>query len=168
MLDVRHLRSKLLQDRHERVVDEDHAIRGVVDDVDDLLGEQAHVERVQDRADARHRHVELEVALVVPRERADAIAGLDPEAPEDAREAVHARGDLREARPHRPLPRHRQHLGGGVAVAHPPAHVVETQGKVVLHQSCEHLGHLLPLLAAPLTTGHDNGPVMVDRAGTPM
>ncbi len=121
----------------------------MVDDIDELFGEQAHVEGVQDRPHAGDGHVELEVALVVPGERADAVAGLDPEPPEDAREAVDARGDLGEARALGPVGGERQDLGSGMAVAHAPAHVVEVQGKVVLHQSCEHLRHLLIPLLAP-------------------
>ena len=62
----------------------------VVDDVGDLLGEQADVQRVQHRADAGHGEIQLEVALVVPGERADAVARLDAQ-----RRAARARGDRR-------------------------------------------------------------------------
>ena len=87
-------RRELLQQRHQRVVDEDDLVLGVVDDVGQLLLEQADVERVQHRAGAGHREVQLEVALVVPGERADAVARLHAEPAERAREAVDAIGQL--------------------------------------------------------------------------
>ena len=37
------------QEAHERPVDEDHLVLGVVHDVDELLGEQPQVERVEHR-----------------------------------------------------------------------------------------------------------------------
>ena len=60
---ARQLRRELGQRLDQRAVDEDDAVLGVVDDVDDLLGEQADVQRVQHGAVGGHRHVELEVAL---------------------------------------------------------------------------------------------------------
>ena len=68
----------------------------MVDDVGELLVEQADVERVQHRPDARDREVELEVALVVPGERPDPVALLDAEPAERAREPVDPLGDLGE------------------------------------------------------------------------
>ena len=62
----------------------------MVHDVLELLGEQPDVERVQHRADAGHREVGLEVLLDVPRERADAVAGLDPEPLQRGRELLDA------------------------------------------------------------------------------
>ena len=50
---------------------------GVVDDVGDLLGEQARVERVVDRADAHDAVPGLQVAPGVPGQRRDAVAELD-------------------------------------------------------------------------------------------
>jgi hypothetical protein len=79
----------------ERAVDEDDAVAGVVDDVDDLLGEQADVQRVQDGAVGGDREVQLEVALRVPAEGRHPVPGLDPEAFEHAAEAVDAIGHLR-------------------------------------------------------------------------
>ena len=62
----------------------------MVDDVGELLLEQADVERVQHRADAGHGEVQLEMALVVPGERRHAVALLDAEPRERAGEAVDA------------------------------------------------------------------------------
>ena len=63
--------------RQEGEVEEQHLVFGVVGDVDDLVGVQARVERVQHRARAGDRVVELHVAVAVPGERGDAVAGLD-------------------------------------------------------------------------------------------
>ena len=49
----------------------------MIDDVDDLLARQADVDRVQDGPDRRRSEVELQVPIVVPGKRGDAIAGLD-------------------------------------------------------------------------------------------
>ena len=65
---------RLPQELDERAVADDDPVLGVVGDVGDLLGEQADVERVQDGAHGRHREVGLEVLLVVPHERPDAVA----------------------------------------------------------------------------------------------
>ena len=61
------------QQRDQRRVDDDHAVLGVVDDVDELLGEQPQVQRVQHRAHARHGEVGHQVLGVVPHERGDAF-----------------------------------------------------------------------------------------------
>ena len=49
-------------------VEEDHPVLGVADDVAQVVLEQADVQRVQHRAHARHREVQLEVAQRVPPE----------------------------------------------------------------------------------------------------
>ena len=49
----------------------------MIDDVDELFARQADVDRVQDRPDRRHGEVQLEVPMMVPGKRGDAIAGLD-------------------------------------------------------------------------------------------
>jgi hypothetical protein len=48
-------------------------------DVADVVRVQAQVERVQDEAAARDAEVRLEVLVVVPAERRDAVAALEPE-----------------------------------------------------------------------------------------
>ena len=60
----------------------------MVGDVGDLLGEQPRVDGVADGADAGDGIVELEVAIAVPRERADAIARLHAKAREGSGEAA--------------------------------------------------------------------------------
>ena len=52
---------------------------GVIDDVGDLLREQARIDGVTDGAAARDGVVDLEVAEAVPGERADAVGRSHPE-----------------------------------------------------------------------------------------
>ena len=63
--------------------------------VEQLLGEQARVEGVADRAEAGHAEVDLDVAVGVPRERGDAVAGADAEGLQCIGEALRAGVDLR-------------------------------------------------------------------------
>jgi hypothetical protein len=92
----------------------------VVDDVHELLLEQAHVQRVQHGAGARDRHVELEVTLVVPRECPHAVALLDAQAAERMRNAVHPLGELAVAHAlDRALGRDADDLRPEIARAHP-------------------------------------------------
>jgi hypothetical protein len=153
VLDLLEARRQLCEHRHERVVDEDDPVLGVVDDVGDLLREQADVQRVQHRSHARHREVQLEVALVVPRERRDALPLLDPERSQRTREAVDPRRDLGVActRDARAVGGERDDLSAVVAGSQPPPDVVEGQRKVVLHQTFEHLRHPLPAPSAAVT-----------------
>ena len=60
----------------------------MIDDVDDLVGEEPDVEGVQDAARARHREPELEVALGVPREGANPPVGADAPPTEGERLAM--------------------------------------------------------------------------------
>ena len=64
-------------------------------DVTQVVLEQPDVQRVQHGPQARHRQVELEMAQRVPAEGRDAIAGLDAEVAERAREPARAAHDLR-------------------------------------------------------------------------
>ena len=73
------MRRQLLHQRQEHRIDEQPGVLGVVDDEGDLLREQARIDGVADRADAGDAVVELEMAVVVPGERRDAIADADVE-----------------------------------------------------------------------------------------
>ncbi len=96
---------ELLEDGDERVLDQDHLVLGVVDDVGELLGEEAHVEGVEDGAHAGHGHVDLEVLADVPGEGGDAVALLDAQLVERGRELLDPLDDLAVA-----------HAGLGVAL----------------------------------------------------
>jgi hypothetical protein len=78
------------EELHQRAVDEDDLVLGVVDDVVELLGEEPDVERVQDAPAARRREVELEVARGVPGEGAHTGVVGEAELREDAAEAPRA------------------------------------------------------------------------------
>ena len=72
------LRRQLLQQRQEHGVGEQVAILGVVHDVGDLIREQAGIDGVTDGADPGDAVVQLEVPVVVPGERGDALACWTP------------------------------------------------------------------------------------------
>ncbi len=69
---------ELFHQRHEGQVHQHHAVFRMVGDPGDLLGEEARVQRVVDRADAGDAVPDLEVPPGVPGDRADAIAEFDP------------------------------------------------------------------------------------------
>jgi hypothetical protein len=54
----------------------------MIDDELELLGEQPRIDGMQDRAHARDGVVQLEVPVIVPGQRGDAVAGLHPGSPE--------------------------------------------------------------------------------------
>src|ERR1039458_7177855 len=66
------------------------ALRGMVDDVDQLLGEQPYVDAMQDRAHRRHGKVGLQVFLVVPGEGADAVSRADAQLSQRGGQTAHA------------------------------------------------------------------------------
>ncbi len=75
-LDVGNLVGDRLQQGHEHRVDTDEAVFGMVDDVHDLLGEQPRIDRMTHVSAAADAVVNLEVAVVIPGERCDAVALL--------------------------------------------------------------------------------------------
>ena len=80
------MRRQLFHERQEGQVEEDQPVFRMVDDVRELVEEEPRVDRVDDRLHPRHRVIELEVAVPVPGERADALAWRNAEAAEGARE----------------------------------------------------------------------------------
>ena len=76
----------------QRAIDEDHLVVGMVDDVGQLLGEQADVQRVQHTTGARRGEVQLEVPRRVPRERRDTAVRRDAEIVERPAEPTGALG----------------------------------------------------------------------------
>ena len=91
-----------LERRHrlgKRAVDEHDPIVRVGRDVAQVLLEETHVQRVEDRAHRRHGEIELEMADRVPGEGRDAIPRLDPQLGEGAGEPAGALDDLRVGGP---------------------------------------------------------------------
>jgi hypothetical protein len=78
-------------ERRERRVEKDAAICGVIDDVAELLGKKSRIDRVDHRAHARDRVVQLEVPVAVPGERGNAIAVDDALPGQRARELARSR-----------------------------------------------------------------------------
>ena len=114
-LDALHLGGERLDQRSERDIEEQELILGVVDDVRDLLGIEARIDRVQHRSAARHAVVELHVAVAVPRERGNALAGLHRERRERVGHLLRTAMDVAVGAPmERPLDRAGDDLGAGV------------------------------------------------------
>ncbi len=104
-----------LDDWHEAGVGEEHAVFGMADDVDDVGGRKAGVDGVADRADAGDGVVELEVAVAVHGQRADAVAEFDAHLPQQAGKPAAAALDIRVGRAHDPaVVAAGDHLGVGV------------------------------------------------------
>ncbi len=78
-LHLRAVRLELGDERRKGEIEEDVFILGVIDDVDDLLGEEPRIDGVADRAHAGDGEIDLEMAEAVPGERADAIRLFDAE-----------------------------------------------------------------------------------------
>ncbi len=68
-----------LGQRPEHLVDEQDAVAGVLGDVGEVVGVEAKVERVRDHPAGGEPEVRLEVLVVVPAERPDAVAVAQPE-----------------------------------------------------------------------------------------
>ena len=73
-LDRRQPVGELFQQRHEGEIGHHHAILGVIDDPCDLVGEQARVDGVIDRADPHDAVPGFDMAEGVPGERRDPVA----------------------------------------------------------------------------------------------
>ena len=67
MLDMWKLIRNCLDERHKHRVEKQYAIFSVVDDVDEMLGKQPRVDRMQYIARARDTVIELQVPVIVPR-----------------------------------------------------------------------------------------------------
>ena len=67
-----------LHQRHEGEIGQHDPVFGVIDDPGDLLGEEAGVDRVVNRADAGDAIPAFEMPVAVPRERGDSVAEPDP------------------------------------------------------------------------------------------
>ncbi len=86
--DTGEARRDRLGDRQRQPVDEQPAILGMIDDVDELFGEQPGIDRVQHGAAARRGVEHLEVSVGVPSQRRDRRALADTEAVQRLRHAL--------------------------------------------------------------------------------
>jgi len=102
VLDLR-LVQKLLDERRQTRVDDERTVACMCGDVADVVRMEAQVERVQDEATARDTEVRLEVLVVVPAERGDAVTALEAKLAQCQRE----------------LPRAARHVGIRVTVERP-------------------------------------------------
>ena len=137
-LDRLELRSELRDQRREREIEEKIAVCRVIGDVFDLLGEEARVDRVQHGADAGDAEVELHVAIAVPRERGNAIAGSHAENPERLGKLLRAAMNVGvRTTMERTLDRARDDLAARMK----PVRVLDQrrdQQRAILYQSFEH------------------------------
>jgi hypothetical protein len=76
----------LLHQIDESGIEEDEAILRVIDDVDDLIDEQAGIYGVANCAHARNAIIEFEMAVAVPGQGGDAIARLDAQCDQGIRQ----------------------------------------------------------------------------------
>ena len=104
VLDGRRVRQDLREPRYQRGVHDDGVVIGVGSDVADLGRREPDVERVQDRAHRRHRHVGLEVLGVVPHEGAHALVGVHAQAPQRVRQPRGAAAGFRVSTAPDPVP----------------------------------------------------------------
>ena len=70
------------------------AVAGVARDVAEIVRVEAQVERVQDETGAGDAEVRLQVRVVVPGERGDAVAALEPELLQPDRELARTAGEV--------------------------------------------------------------------------
>ena len=88
---------ELAVERQQDVVDDQEAVLGVGGDPADLVRRQAQVQRVHHAAGGRNAEVALEVGVVVPAQRRDAIALLQAERAQRRRRARACAGGTRRS-----------------------------------------------------------------------
>lgn len=110
----------------------------MVDDVGELVREQAHVDRVQDGPHAGHGEIRLEVLRRVPRKGGHAVAGPDAELLEPAAEPVGAVDQVGVGDHAALTAAHADDLAVRVDAAHALQDQLQRQRVVVLHQALEH------------------------------
>ena len=105
--DVERAQVERLDERRQRVVDEQRARTRVAQDEADLGRRQPGVDGDEDAARERHRVVRLENGRCVGREHRDAVAVAQPARPQRVREPVAALLELAVGDPAAVLVRHR-------------------------------------------------------------
>ncbi len=87
MLDARRNRH-LVELRQQTTIEDDHPVLGMLDDVREIAGVQANVQRVKHGPHRGHRKVRLQVLTIVPGQRRDTVARTDAEISERACELL--------------------------------------------------------------------------------
>ena len=92
----RRLVGELLPERQQRLVHDQSLVAGVRGDVAEVVRVQAQVEGVKDEAAAGDPEIGLQMLVVVPAERRDAVARLQPDAFQRHRELPRSLAEVRE------------------------------------------------------------------------
>ena len=88
------LRRDFFPQRQQAAIDEYHLVVGVVDDERELVGVETKIERVEHATHERDAEVRLEMLIVVPAERGNAVLGADAQALEPACQPARAVGEV--------------------------------------------------------------------------
>ena len=150
------LSASLFQQRHEGEIGEHHAVVGVIDDPGDLVGEQARIDGVVDRADAEDAVPGFQMPPGVPGERRDPVAELDAVLLQPLRDLQRARADL--ARSWWSMDRSFDRARDDLAFAVKRGGVVDdamAQQRPILHQA----EHGIPLLVIDIILDRRPSPV---------
>ena len=90
-----HVGAELLEQRQQRIVDDQNAVFCVVHDVGEVTRMQARIDRVEDHARERHSEVRLDVLVLVPAQSRDAVTTSQAELPERDCELLRAGYEVR-------------------------------------------------------------------------
>jgi hypothetical protein len=93
VLDLR-LVAELIDQRRQARVDDQRAITCVRSDVADVVGMEAQIERVQHEAAAWNAEVRLQMLVMVPAQRRDAVTALETQLTKRHRKLLRAAGHV--------------------------------------------------------------------------
>ena len=154
-LDRRQTIGQRLHERHEGKVDQRHPVFGVVDDPGDLLGEEARVDGVIDRARPGYAVPAFEVPVAIPGERRDAVAVLDLLAMKPLGDFQRAMADIAIVRiVHRPFDRAGRHFPFGKLDGGEVDDLVHEQGPILHPSMHPSLPKVLTALDCGARIGH--------------
>jgi len=96
--DRTHLVGEFSPQWQKTTIDDNDFVFGVIRNVPELVGVQAQIERMHDRADGGNPEICFEVRLMIPTKRRDTITGFDTEPDERMREFARATIKIRVRR----------------------------------------------------------------------
>ena len=138
--DARHFRQQrlhLFPDRQQHVVDQDHLVIGIADDVSQVLGRKPQVEGMQHRPRRRNAEIGFQMRPMVPHQRADRLATPDAGVLQRLRELARALVDRAVIAPIQGLVRPaRHHLAAGIKRVGVLEQLIQAQGR--LHHGGSH------------------------------